>query len=69
MQATEEIAGGVHYRQPALQAAREVLNEVGGKRLGKHRIMDYNNHADTTLEELHQLLSTAQSRLAARLSP
>jgi hypothetical protein len=40
-QATEEISGGIHYRQPALQMAREVLNEVGGNRLGKHRLMDY----------------------------
>ena len=67
MQATEEVAGGVHYRQPALQAAREVLNEVGGDRFGKHRIMDYNNHPATTLQELHQLLRTAQERLARRI--
>jgi len=68
MQATEEVSGGVHYRQPALQAAREVLNEVGGNRLGKHRLMDYNNHPDTTLDEVHQLLRTAQSRLAKRIA-
>ena len=67
MQATEEVSGGVHYRQPALQAAREVLNEVGGNRLGKHRLMDYNNHPATTLEEVHQLLRTAQSRIAKRV--
>ena len=29
-QATQEVSGGVHYRQPALQMAREVLNDVGG---------------------------------------
>jgi hypothetical protein len=63
-QATEEVSGGYHYRQPALQAAREVVNEVGGNRVGKHRLMDYNNHPDTTLEEIHQLLRTAQSRVA-----
>jgi hypothetical protein len=66
-QATFEITGGVHYRQPALQTAREVLNEVGGTRLGKHRLMDYNNHPDTTLAEIHQLLRTAQTRLERRL--
>ena len=66
-QATEEISGGVHYRQPALQMAREVLNEVGGSRLGKHRLMDYNNHPDTTLAEVHSLLRTAQTRLEKRL--
>jgi hypothetical protein len=63
MQATTEISGGIHYRQPALQAVREVLNEVGGSRLGKHRLMDYNNHPDTTLQEVHQLLRTAQTRV------
>jgi hypothetical protein len=66
-QATREISGGVHYRQPALQMVREVLNEVGGNRLGNHRLMDYNNHPDTTLAEVHGLLNTAQARLERRL--
>jgi hypothetical protein len=66
-QATREVSGGVHYRQPALQMVREVLNEVGGNRLGKHRLMDYNNHPDTTLAEIHGLLHTAQARLEKRL--
>jgi hypothetical protein len=66
-QSTSEVSGGVHYRQPALQMAREVLNEVGGSRLGKHRLMDYNNHPDTTLADIHGLLDTAQARLTARL--
>jgi hypothetical protein len=47
--------------------AREVLNEVGGNRLGKHRLMDYNNHPDTTLAEVHSLLRTAEARLEKRL--
>ena len=66
-QATQEVSGGVHYRQPALQMVREVLNEVGGNRLGKHRLMDYNNHPDTTLAEIRNLLGTSQARLANRL--
>jgi hypothetical protein len=66
-QATQEASGGVHYRQPALQMAREVLNEVGGTRLGKHRLMDYNNHPGTTLAEIRALLETAQARLQKRL--
>ena len=66
MQATTEVSGGVHYRQPALQAVREVLNEVGGNRVSKHRLMDYNNHPDTTLAEIHDLLRTSQSRLERR---
>jgi hypothetical protein len=65
-QATTEISGGVHYRQPALQAVREVLNEVGGNRVSKHRLMDYNNHPETTLANIHALLRTAQARLEQR---
>jgi hypothetical protein len=66
MQATIEISGGVHYRQPAMQAVREVLNEVGVGRFNLHRLMDYNNHPDTTLEEIHALLKGAQARLERR---
>ena len=63
MQATTEISGGIHYRQPALQSVREVLNTVDAKRIKTHRIMDYNNHPDTTLEEIHSLLRQAQARV------
>jgi hypothetical protein len=62
-QATTEISGGVHYRQPAMQAVREVLNTVDASRIKTHRIMDYNNHPATTLEEIHTLLRTAQARV------
>lgn len=67
MEATNEISGGVHYRQPAMQAVREVVNEVGGTRVKLHRLMDYNNHPDTTLEDIHKLLRMAQERLEKRL--
>ena len=67
MQATTEVSGGVHYRQPALHEVREVLNEVGGNRVHKHRLKDYNNHPDTTLEDIHKLLRAAQSRLEAQI--
>lgn len=65
-QATEEISGGVHYRQPALQAVREVVNEIGGSRVGKHRLMDYNNHPDTTLDDIQNMLRIAHGRLEKR---
>jgi hypothetical protein len=61
--ATTEILGGVHYRQPALQAVREVLNTVDAERIKTHRIMDYNNHPETTLSEIHAVLKNAQAAL------
>jgi hypothetical protein len=63
MQATTEISGGIHYRQPALQAVREVLNTVDASRIRTHRIMDYNNHPDTTLLEIHALLRSALAKV------
>jgi hypothetical protein len=63
MQATTEISGGIHYRQPALQSVREVLNTVDARRIKTHRIMDYNNHPDTTLQEIHTLLRQAQAKV------
>lgn len=66
MQATTEVSGGVHYRQPAMQAVREVLNDVGGDRVKLHRIMDYNNHLDTTLDDIHALLRLAEAKLKER---
>jgi hypothetical protein len=67
MQATTEISGGVHYRQPAMQAVREELNLVDAARIKTHRIMDYNNHSDTTLEEVHALLRKAKDRVGREI--
>jgi hypothetical protein len=65
-QATTEVSGGVHYRQPALQAVREVLKEVGLNRVDRHRLMDYNNHPDTTLADIHNLLKLSERMLERR---
>jgi hypothetical protein len=67
MQATTELSGGVHYRQPAMQAVREELNLVDASRIKTHRIMDYNNHPSTTLAEVHALLQRARGRVAAEI--
>jgi hypothetical protein len=67
MQATTELSGGVHYRQPAMQAVREELNVVDATRIKTHRIMDYNNHPSTTLAEVHALLQRAKSRVASEV--
>jgi hypothetical protein len=67
MQATDEVSGGIHYRQPAMQALRETVAEIGGERVKKHRLMDYNNHPDTTLADIHNLLKLTQARLEKRM--
>ena len=67
-QATAEISGGVHYRQPALQAVREEVDRVYD-RVSKHRLMEYNNDAGTSLADVHKVLLAAEDHLKQRLRP
>jgi hypothetical protein len=65
-QATTEISGGVHYRQPALQAVREEVDRVYD-RVSKHRLMEYNNSSTTSLTDVRAVLLTAETNLKQRL--
>jgi hypothetical protein len=66
-QATTEVSGGVHYRQPALQAVRQEVAAVYGSRVSKHRLMEFNNDRSTTLTEVQGVLTKAQAKLESRL--
>lgn len=66
-QATTEVSGGVHYRQPALQAARQEVAAVYGNHVSKHRLMEYNNDPATTLADVQGVLEAAQAKLERRL--
>jgi hypothetical protein len=66
--ATIDVTGEAQHRQPAMQVVRRVVARVGGSRVVDHRLMDYNNHPDTTFEEILVVLDTARERVAARVS-
>jgi len=61
--ATEDVSGGVHYRQPALQAVREVVRQVAGDKIKKHRLMEYNNSPQTSLDDIYLVLDSARARM------
>ena len=63
----KDVTGQIHYRQPAMQAAREIVNVVGAKRVSKHRLMNWNNHPDTTLAEVRDLLNQAKDVVEKRM--
>ena len=63
--ATIDITGEAQHRQPALQVVRRVVGEVGSERVVDHRLMDYNNHPDTTFEQIREVLRLARERAAA----
>jgi hypothetical protein len=66
-QATTEVSGGVHYRQPALQAVREEVAAAYGSHVSKHRLMEFNNDNSTTLAAVQGVLTKAQAKLESRL--
>ena len=65
-QATTEISGDVHYRQPALQAVREEVDRVYDK-TSKHRLMEYNNSPATSISDVRGVLTAAENKLKQRL--
>lgn len=61
------VTGGVHYRQPALQAAREAVDAAYTGQIGKHRLMEFNNDPATTLAQVRLVLQAAEATLRTRL--
>ena len=66
--ATLDVTGEVHHRQPALQFVRRIVTEVGAHRITNHRLMDFNNHPSTTLEEIHKVFETTEARMSVLMS-
>lgn len=66
-EAIQETVGQFHYRQPAMQVVRRVVGDVGRNRIKTHRLMDYNNHPDTTLQDLHSVLKAAADQIESDL--
>ena len=66
--ATIDVTGEFHHRQPALQSIRVVVQSMWSARYSDHRLMDFNNHPDTTLTDIHATLAEAESRIRESLS-
>jgi hypothetical protein len=62
--ATIDVTGEARHRQPALQVVRRVVAEVGGDRIDDHRLMNYNNHPDTTFDDIRRVFAMARERAA-----
>ena len=61
--ATIDVTDEFHHRQPALQAVRAVVQSMWSARYSDHRLMDFNNHPDTTLTDIQATLAEAESRI------
>ncbi len=61
--ATIDVTGVFHHRQPALQSVRVVVQNMWSARYNEHRLMDFNNHPDTTLADIQTTLAEAERRM------
>ena len=51
-----DIVGEYDHRKPALQQVRWIIDDQYKERLAGHRLMDFNNNAKTSFDEIKKLL-------------
>lgn len=55
--AARKKMGRVYHRQPALRIVREEIERRFPERIAGHRLMDFNNHPETTLTDVRDVLA------------
>lgn len=65
--ASIDIAGKYEHRRSAMQVVRVVVERHEKGRVKEHRLMDWNNHPDTTFSEVKEVLSEAGEVVRADL--
>jgi pimeloyl-ACP methyl ester carboxylesterase len=67
--ASTYVLGEYQHRRVALQEVRFVIEEAAEKsKLGGHRLMGFNNLAETSFADVKNVLATATGRVEARLA-
>jgi hypothetical protein len=66
-QASIQVLGKYDHRRAALQEVRFAIEAVTNGREFEHRLMDFNNLAETSLEDIHRVLNIAKERVESRL--
>ena len=62
--ATDEVTGGFEHRGAAMQEARFVIEDVSPKAKNyDHRLMDYNNDATTSFEDIQKVFRLLEERI------
>jgi len=65
--ASVDITGGYIHRRPAMQIVRFTLEKHEIGRVVNHRLMDWNNHPDTTFEEVKMVLKESMNEVSRQL--
>lgn len=62
-QASIDVAGEFHHRAAALQAVRHAIDEMYPDNQYAHRLQDFNNAPDVTLDAVHRVLRRSIDQL------
>jgi hypothetical protein len=65
--ASFDIAGEYIHRRSAMQIIRFTLKKYENGRVKEHRLMDWNNHPDTTFEEVKKVLKESMEEVKRQL--
>jgi len=62
-----DLTGEYIHRRSAMQIVRFTLEKFEIGRIVNHRLMDWNNHPDTTFEEVKQVLKESMDEVSRQL--
>ena len=62
-----DVTGEYIHRRPAMQITRFTLEKYENGRVLNHRLMDWNNHPDTTFDEVKKVLKESISEIQKSL--
>lgn len=65
--ASLQVDGVYLHRRPAMRAVRRAIAETAPERISTHTLRDFNNHPETTFDELLRMLDSARTRLEHRV--
>jgi len=66
--ASEAVVGEYQHRRTAIQEVRFAIEDFTGGRDFEHRLMDFNNLPETSLDDVRQVLAMARDRVRDRLA-
>lgn len=66
--ASVDLTGTYEHRRAGMQITRFTLERYEDGRVKNHRLMDWNNHPDTTFEEVKKVLRESIAAISGKLS-
>jgi len=66
-EATRQVTGKYVHRQPAMRVMKITVSELWPDRIESHRLMDVNNHPDTTFDDIVRMFEEMNARIESEL--